>query len=129
MQKKFQQWVQLQTGHYNEMVVSGGKDHLPPPLLWFLNHKNRSEMDPTTHSLPPPFHTRNFNLHQFQQQNSEDEQSGTSGLNMGGQKIDREEKNNDEMLNTSGGGGSSEGKDGEMGRRPQRTSIRVKKQT
>nr|XP_043613620.1 AT-hook motif nuclear-localized protein 24 [Erigeron canadensis] len=81
-------------------------------------------MDPTAatahgHSLPPPFHTRNFNLHQFQQQNSEDEQSGTSGLNMGGHKREREEKNNNEdMLNNSGGGGSSEGKDGEMGRRP-----------
>ncbi|KAJ9555203.1 hypothetical protein OSB04_009817 [Centaurea solstitialis] len=80
-------------------------------------------MDPTAasahgHSLPPPFNTRNFNLHQFQQQNSEDEQSGTSGLNMGGHKRDREDKSNDEMLNNSGGGGSSEGKDGEMGRRP-----------
>ncbi|KAJ6962583.1 AT-hook motif nuclear-localized protein 26 [Populus alba x Populus x berolinensis] len=52
-------------------------------------------MDPVTahgHSLPPPFHTRDFQLHhqqqqqhQFhhqQQQNSEDEQSGSSsGLN------------------------------------------------
>lgn len=82
-------------------------------------------MDPTTaaahgHSLPPPFHTRNFNLHQFQQQNSEDEQSGTSGLNMGGHKREREEKTNEDMMNNSGGGGggSSEGKDGEMGRRP-----------
>ncbi|KAD3641259.1 hypothetical protein R6Q59_003872 [Mikania micrantha] len=71
------------------------------------------------HSLPPPFHTRNFNLHhQFQQQNSEDEQSGTSGLNMGGHKRDRDEKSNDEMLNGSGGGGSSEGKEGEISRRP-----------
>ncbi|KAI3713360.1 hypothetical protein L1987_71937 [Smallanthus sonchifolius] len=70
------------------------------------------------HSLPPPFHTGNFNLHQFQQQNSEDEQSGTSGLNMGGHKRDRDEKSNDEMLNGSGGGGSSEGKEGEIGRRP-----------
>ncbi|KAI3687478.1 hypothetical protein L1987_81175 [Smallanthus sonchifolius] len=67
-------------------------------------------MDPASHSLPPPFHTRNFNLHQFQQQNSEDEQSGT------GHKREREE-NNEDMLNNSGGG-SSEGKDGEMGRRP-----------
>ncbi|KAI3813003.1 hypothetical protein L1987_17716 [Smallanthus sonchifolius] len=70
------------------------------------------------HSLPPPFHTRNFNRHQFQQQNSEDEQSGTSGLNMGGHKRDRDEKSNDEMLNGSGGGGSSEGKEGDIGRRP-----------
>ncbi|KAF5800695.1 putative AT-hook motif nuclear-localized protein 15-29 [Helianthus annuus] len=70
------------------------------------------------HSLPPPFHTRNFNLqHQFHQQNSEDEQSGTTGLNMGGQKRDRDENNNDEMLNVSGGGGS-EGRDGEISRRP-----------
>ncbi|KAI3822157.1 hypothetical protein L1987_09739 [Smallanthus sonchifolius] len=69
-------------------------------------------MDPGSHSLPPPFHTRNFNLHQFQQQNSEDEQSGT------GHKREREENNNEDMLNNSGGGGSSEGKDGEMGRRP-----------
>ncbi|KAK1438685.1 hypothetical protein QVD17_04495 [Tagetes erecta] len=71
------------------------------------------------HSLPPPFHTRNFNLHQFQQQNSEDEQSGTSGLNMGGHKRDRDDKSNDDMLNGSGGGGgSSEGKEGEISRRP-----------
>ncbi|KAM0015462.1 putative AT-hook motif nuclear-localized protein 15-29 [Helianthus debilis subsp. tardiflorus] len=70
------------------------------------------------HSLPPPFHTRNFNLqHQFHQQNSEDEQSGTTGLNMGGQKRERDENNNDEMLNVSGGGGS-EGRDGEISRRP-----------
>ncbi|KAI3501178.1 hypothetical protein L2E82_40748 [Cichorium intybus] len=68
------------------------------------------------HSLPPPFHTRNFNLHQFQQQNSEDEQSGTSGLNMAGHKRDRDEKSNDEMLNGSGGG--SEGKELEISRRP-----------
>ncbi|KAM0046044.1 putative AT-hook motif nuclear-localized protein 15-29 [Helianthus debilis subsp. tardiflorus] len=71
------------------------------------------------HSLPPPFHTRNFNLHQFQQ-NSEDEQSGTNGLNMSGHKREHE---NEDMLNNSGGGGGgsgSEGKDGdgEMGRRP-----------
>ncbi|KAJ0559085.1 putative AT-hook motif nuclear-localized protein 15-29 [Helianthus annuus] len=75
-------------------------------------------MDQIAHSLPPPFHTRNFNLqHQFHQQNSEDEQSGTTGLNMGGQKRDRDENNNDEMLNVSGGGGS-EGRDGEISRRP-----------
>ncbi|KAL6501623.1 AT-hook motif nuclear-localized protein 24 [Orobanche gracilis] len=39
------------------------------------------------HSLPPTFHTRDFNLqHQYlhhQSQNSEDEQSGTTGHNMG----------------------------------------------
>ncbi|MFS8003731.1 putative AT-hook motif nuclear-localized protein 15-29 [Helianthus anomalus] len=69
------------------------------------------------HSLPPPFHTRNFNLHQFQQ-NSDDEQSGNNGLNMSSHKREHE---NEDMLNNSGGGGSgSEGKDGdgEMGRRP-----------
>lgn len=71
------------------------------------------------HTLPPPFHTRNFNLHQFQQQNSEDEQSGTSGLNMAGHKRDRDEKSNDELLNGSGGGGGgSEGKELEISRRP-----------
>ncbi|KAK1408318.1 hypothetical protein QVD17_39982 [Tagetes erecta] len=65
-------------------------------------------MDPASaHSLPPPFQTRNFNLHQFHQQNSEDEQTGTSGFNIGGQKREREE-NNDEMLNN----------EGDMGRRP-----------
>ncbi|KAL4570854.1 hypothetical protein LXL04_026517 [Taraxacum kok-saghyz] len=69
------------------------------------------------HTLPPPFHTRNFNLHQFQQQNSEDEQSGTSGLNMAGHKRERDDKSNDDMLNGSGGGGS-EGKELEISRRP-----------
>lgn len=74
-------------------------------------------------SLPPAFHTRDFNLqqhhhqqqqqHQFhhqlqQQQNSEDEQiSDTSGL-----KRLRDEKNDD--LN----GGGSQGKEGENLRRP-----------
>ncbi|KAI3727539.1 hypothetical protein L6452_16155 [Arctium lappa] len=68
------------------------------------------------HSLPPPFHTRNFNLHQFQQQNSEDEQSGTSGLNMGGHKRERED--NDDLLNAGGGDAGSDGKEGEISRRP-----------
>lgn len=83
-------------------------------------------MDPVTaasargHSLPPPFNTRDFNLqHQFHHQqnhNSEDEQSGTSGLNMG-QKRDREENNNN---NDSGGGGDGFGigDGGEISRRP-----------
>ncbi|GJV50399.1 AT-hook motif nuclear-localized protein 24-like protein [Tanacetum coccineum] len=72
---------------------------------------------PHSHALPPPFHTRNFNLHQFQQQNSEDEQSGTSGLNMGGHKRERDEDN--DMLDGSGNGnGGSEGKEGEISRRP-----------
>ncbi|WOG88415.1 hypothetical protein DCAR_0207650 [Daucus carota subsp. sativus] len=78
-------------------------------------------MDPGN-SLPPPFHTRDFNLQQHhhqqqqflhhqqpQQQNSEDEQSGSSGL-----KRERDDKNNDD-LNT---GGTSEGKEGENSRRP-----------
>ncbi|KAM3379789.1 AT-hook motif nuclear-localized protein 26 [Capsicum galapagoense] len=64
-------------------------------------------MDPSNNSLPPPFHTRNFNLqHQHQhhqplqfQQSSEDEQSGTSGLNMSGQKRDRENNNNINNIN------------------------------
>lgn len=87
-------------------------------------------MDPVTatahgHSLPPPFHTRDFNLqHQFhhhhQQQNSEDEQSGTNGLNVG-QKRDREENNSDNIdggggEGKEGGGGSGSG--GDMTRRP-----------
>ncbi|KAD4384738.1 hypothetical protein E3N88_24906 [Mikania micrantha] len=81
-------------------------------------------MDPTSgHSLPPPFHTRNFNLHQFRQQNSGDEQSGTNGLTRGGHKRERDDMNNEDMLNNSsgaaaGGGESSDGKDGELGRRP-----------
>lgn len=66
-------------------------------------------MDPSNNSLPPPFHTRNFNLqhhHQHQhhqqlqfQQSSEDEQSGTNGLNMSGQKRDREDDNNNNNNN------------------------------
>ncbi|XP_065858905.1 AT-hook motif nuclear-localized protein 26 [Euphorbia lathyris] len=84
-------------------------------------------MDPVTahgHSLPPPFHTRDFQLHhhQFpgqhhhqQQHNSEDEQSGSSsgaGLNKS-QKRERDETSN-----------NSDGKDmipsggGEITRRP-----------
>ncbi|KAJ6415306.1 hypothetical protein OIU84_004154 [Salix udensis] len=88
-------------------------------------------MDPVTahgHSLPPPFHTRDFQLHhqqqqqqqhQFhhqQQQNSEDEQSGSSsGLNKS-LKRERDESNmgNSEgkELVTSGSG------EGEISRRP-----------
>lgn len=64
-------------------------------------------MDSLNHSLPPPFHTRDFNLHQFHQQNSEDEQSGTSGLNMSGQKRERDDNNNNNE-NSNGG----ESKDG-----------------
>ncbi|KAF3616168.1 AT-hook motif nuclear-localized protein 26 [Capsicum annuum] len=68
-------------------------------------------MDPSNNSLPPPFHTRNFNLqhqHQHQhhqplqfQQSSEDEQSGTSGLNMSGQKRDRKDNNNINNINNN----------------------------
>ncbi|KAG8382349.1 hypothetical protein BUALT_Bualt05G0068100 [Buddleja alternifolia] len=67
------------------------------------------------HSLPPPFHTRDFNLqHQFhhqQTQNSEDEQSETSGLNMG------QKRNRDDGKSDSGG---KDGGEGEMSgnRRP-----------
>ncbi|KAB5564417.1 hypothetical protein DKX38_004471 [Salix brachista] len=87
-------------------------------------------MDPVTahgHSLPPPFHTRDFQLHQQQQQqqhqfhhqqqhNSEDEQSGSSsGLNKS-LKRERDESNmgNSEgkELVTSGSG------EGEISRRP-----------
>lgn len=89
-------------------------------------------MDPATahgHSLPPPFHTRDFQLHhqqqqqqhQFhhqQQQNSEDEQSGSSsGLNKS-LKRERDENNNSmgnsegKELVTSGSG------EGEITRRP-----------
>ncbi|XP_071692064.1 AT-hook motif nuclear-localized protein 18-like [Rutidosis leptorrhynchoides] len=59
----------------------------------------------SAHSIPPPLHTRNFNLHQFQQQNSEDEQNGTSGLNMGADhKRESDENSKDDMLNGGGGG-------------------------
>ncbi|KAJ4848300.1 AT-hook motif nuclear-localized protein 24 [Turnera subulata] len=85
-------------------------------------------MDPVTahgHSLPPPFHTRDFQLHhhqqqqqyhhQQQQQTSEDEQSGSSsGLNKP-QKREREESNNNEgkeLIPTGSGG------EGEITRRP-----------
>ncbi|CAN1186124.1 AT-hook motif nuclear-localized protein 22 [Linum perenne] len=84
-------------------------------------------MDPVTahgHSLPPPFHTRDFQLHhqfsghhhqqqqqhhhQQNQQNSEDEQSGSSS----GLKRERDEISKD--LAVSGAGNGS----GEITRRP-----------
>ncbi|XP_015084525.1 AT-hook motif nuclear-localized protein 24 [Solanum pennellii] len=79
-------------------------------------------MDQMNHSLPPPFHTRDFNLHQFHQ-NSEDEQSGTSGLNMSGQKRDRDDNNNNNNNNENSNGGESKdglgnSGEGEMSRRP-----------
>ncbi|CAA3005652.1 Hypothetical predicted protein [Olea europaea subsp. europaea] len=83
-------------------------------------------MDPVTasahgHSLPPPFHTRDFNLQQqfhHQGHNSEDEQSETSGLNMG-QMRDRDEgrNKNDTNAGESEEGGAM-GMGGEMTRRP-----------
>ncbi|KAL3498725.1 hypothetical protein ACH5RR_041457 [Cinchona calisaya] len=73
-------------------------------------------------SLPPPFNTRDFNLHQFHHHNhnSEDEHSGTSGLNMGGQKRDREEINNNGNGDGKDHGGCGEGgsSGGEVTRRP-----------
>ncbi|KAK2664737.1 hypothetical protein Ddye_003311 [Dipteronia dyeriana] len=90
-------------------------------------------MDPVTahghgHSLPPPFHTRDFQLHHQQQQflhqqqqqhNSEDEQSGSSsGLNRA-IKLDRDDNNNNnnssegkELIHGASGG------EGEITRRP-----------
>lgn len=101
-------------------------------------------MDPVTasshgHHLPPPFHTRDFH-HQFQQlqqqhhhqlQNpkSEDEHSGTSGLNRG-KKRDLDDNNNNgsnangNSNNSSGGDGKelvplqNSGGEGEITRRP-----------
>ncbi|XP_060178460.1 AT-hook motif nuclear-localized protein 24-like [Lycium barbarum] len=72
-------------------------------------------MDPSNNSLPPPFHTRNFNLQhqnhhhhqQLQFQSSEDEQSGTSGLNMSGQKRDREDNNNNHDDNNNNNNNNS----------------------
>ncbi|KAL8053685.1 hypothetical protein ABFX02_05G089000 [Erythranthe guttata] len=85
------------------------------------------------HSLPPPFHTRDFNLqHQFhhhhQTHNSEDEQSETSNMGGGGQKRNRDEVgrsdfdggNDGSPAGGGGGGGSGEGGGGDMSgnRRP-----------
>ncbi|XP_077246628.1 AT-hook motif nuclear-localized protein 22-like [Tasmannia lanceolata] len=69
-------------------------------------------MDPISHNLPPPFHTRDLhhphhhNQHHHQQQNSEEEQSGSSGLDRG-KKRDRDQNNsndddNKETLNAEG---------------------------
>ncbi|XP_050375825.1 AT-hook motif nuclear-localized protein 26 [Argentina anserina] len=87
------------------------------------------------HSLPPPFHTRDFQLHhqqqqqqhhhQFhhQQQNSEDEQTGSSGLNKG-TKRERDIDNNNNNDSGNGDEGSKElnitvsGDGSEMTRRP-----------
>ncbi|CAK9135955.1 unnamed protein product [Ilex paraguariensis] len=77
-------------------------------------------MDPITASahglsLPPPFHTRDFTLqhHQFHHQNSEDDESGTSGLNMG------QNRDPDDIVNSGEGREScAETGDGDMTRRP-----------
>ncbi|XP_028785332.1 AT-hook motif nuclear-localized protein 24-like [Neltuma alba] len=78
-------------------------------------------MDPITahpHSLPPPFHTRDLHPHhQFHSlhQNTEDEQSGSSGgLNLA-QKRDREENSNSEGKEMAAAAGAGEG---EITRRP-----------
>ncbi|CAN0841799.1 AT-hook motif nuclear-localized protein 22 [Linum grandiflorum] len=94
-------------------------------------------MDPVTahgHSLPPPFHTRDFQQQQHhqshhhqqqqQQQNSEDEQSGSSS----GLKRERDENHHHHHSNDiskdlvasggSGGGGGGGGGGGEITRRP-----------
>lgn len=89
-------------------------------------------MDPVHgHSLPPPFHTRDFQLHQqhqqqhqlFQQHNSEDEQSGSSGGLNRGIKLDRGDDNNNTNGNNSGDQskdqmGQGSGEHGEITRRP-----------
>ncbi|KAL1568981.1 hypothetical protein AAHA92_00518 [Salvia divinorum] len=53
------------------------------------------------HQLPPPFHTRDFNLQQQFHQNSQDEQSETSSLNT------QQKRNSDD---TTIGGSPSAGK-------------------
>lgn len=84
-------------------------------------------MDPVTahgRPLPPPFHTRDLQLHhhhQYQhhpQANSEDEQSGSSSLNRA-QKRDRDESNATNNTSPIDGKefGTSSG-DGEITRRP-----------
>ncbi|XP_040990366.1 AT-hook motif nuclear-localized protein 24-like [Juglans microcarpa x Juglans regia] len=84
-------------------------------------------MDPVTahgHSLPPPFHTRDLHLHHHQQQqfhhqlqNSEDEQTGSSGLNRP-TKRERDENNSINNINTCEGNELVVGSgDGEITRR------------
>ncbi|GAA0176475.1 hypothetical protein LIER_29457 [Lithospermum erythrorhizon] len=73
-------------------------------------------------SLPPPFHTRDFNLqhqqhHQFHHQNSEDEQqSGTSNLKRESDEVGHDGHNKDG--GGGGSGGSTGGEGGELTRRP-----------
>ncbi|KAK1272582.1 putative DNA-binding protein ESCAROLA [Acorus gramineus] len=86
-------------------------------------------MDPVSHSLPPPFHTRDFHhfhhhllphSHHQQQPNSEDEQqSGTSNLNKKREPLENNENTNDDTLALHQQPGSSgSGPEGEMTRRP-----------
>ncbi|CAI0413963.1 unnamed protein product [Linum tenue] len=93
-------------------------------------------MDPVTahgHSLPPPFHTRDFQLHHQQQQqqqhhqqqqNSEDEQSGSSsGLhNKSSHKRERDDNSNNSNPNDSSkdlmASAAAAGGEGEITRRP-----------
>ncbi|KAF4366567.1 hypothetical protein F8388_004231 [Cannabis sativa] len=80
------------------------------------------------HSLPPPFHTRDFHFHQqqFQQQhNSEDEQTGSSINNLMAKTPKRDrggDEDNDSGGDHSGGkdlvSGSGDDQDKMMSRRP-----------
>ncbi|XAR70395.1 hypothetical protein NMG60_11027239 [Bertholletia excelsa] len=67
------------------------------------------------HSLPPPFHTRDFNLqHQFH--TSEDNQN--AGLNNAGTKRDREEVNDGDKLSGGDAKDTAGGGESEITRRP-----------
>lgn len=76
------------------------------------------------HSLPPPFHTSrdlHHPHHQFHSlhQNTDDEQSGSSGgLNLTHQKRDREENSNSDIKDIAAAAASGGGGDGEITRRP-----------
>ncbi|KAJ7944822.1 AT-hook motif nuclear-localized protein [Quillaja saponaria] len=85
-------------------------------------------MDPVSHSLPPPFHTRDLHLHhhQFHSQQDQEEQTGSSAVLNRVQKRERDDNNNnnnnnsigsdqgDDAIIGSGGGGG----EGEITRRP-----------
>ncbi|KAB5569107.1 hypothetical protein DKX38_002900 [Salix brachista] len=71
--------------------------------------------------LPPPFHTRDFHLHQFQhqqQQNSEDEQSGNGNINRGQKREQAETTTNNDKAEGNELVPSSAGEEGEITRRP-----------
>ncbi|KAJ7952427.1 AT-hook motif nuclear-localized protein [Quillaja saponaria] len=79
-------------------------------------------MDPVSHSLPPPFHTRDLHLHHHQF-HDQDEQTGSSiGLN----RVQKRERDDDNNNNNSAGSdqgkdditGSGGGGEGEITRRP-----------